>query len=124
MWNIPNEERLSKIPRLYETEGIPLEDKIIHLHFFIFGSDWFIAEYDGDDLFWGYTILNNDLNNAEWGYTSFKEMKEICVNGIEIDCEAEWIWKLQRSIEIEKIRKANQWTEGLSYQEEKQVIAE
>jgi len=39
MWNIPSKERLEKIPKLYETESIPLEDKMIHLHFFIGGCD-------------------------------------------------------------------------------------
>ena len=45
MWNMPTEEELAKIPMLYETENIPLMDKIIHLHFFIGGCDWYIAEY-------------------------------------------------------------------------------
>jgi hypothetical protein len=52
MWNTPTKEELANIPRLYETENIPLKDKIIHMHFFIGGCDWFIAEYDGEDLFW------------------------------------------------------------------------
>ena len=43
MWNIPSKERLAKLPTLYETENIPLQDKIIHLHFFIGGCDWYIA---------------------------------------------------------------------------------
>ena len=50
-------------------------DKLIHLHFFIGGCDWYICEYDGDDLFWGYAYLN-DPQNAEWGYISFPELKE------------------------------------------------
>ena len=36
MWNEPSKERLAKIPKLYETENIPLPDKLIYLHFFIF----------------------------------------------------------------------------------------
>ena len=42
------EERLEKIPRLYETEHVPLKDKLIYLHFFIGACDWFIAEFDGE----------------------------------------------------------------------------
>ncbi|HPD61035.1 MAG TPA: DUF2958 domain-containing protein [Thermodesulfobacteriota bacterium] len=88
MWNEPIQNQLSKIPRLYETENIPLKDKLIHLHFFIGGCDWYIAEYDGEDLFWGYAILNNDDEMAEWGYISFEELKQIRISpGIEIDCE-------------------------------------
>ena len=40
MWNTPTTDRLSKIPKLYETEHIPLQDKLIYLHFFIGGCDW------------------------------------------------------------------------------------
>ncbi len=84
MWNTPSNERLNKIPRLYETEHQPLADKLIYLHFFIGGSDWFVAEFDGEDLFFGYAILNGDRQNAEWGYFSFTELKSIDINGQEI----------------------------------------
>jgi hypothetical protein len=107
MWNAPTKERLARIPRLYETEKIPLEDKLIHLHFFIGGCDWYVAEYDGEDLFWGYAILNNDLWNAEWGYVSFSELREISINGIEIDCELEEFWNVRKASEIDKICEGN-----------------
>ena len=109
MWNEPSTERLAKIPRLYETEHIQPQDKLIHLHFFIGGCDWYIAEFDGDDLFWGFAILNQDYEMAEWGYMSFGELKSISVNGIEIDCEVEEAWRVRRSAEIDKIRIANGW---------------
>ena len=67
MWNVPSKERLDKIPRLYETESIPLKDKLIYLHFFLGGCDWYIAEYDGEDLFWGYAILNGDYPECGMG---------------------------------------------------------
>jgi len=104
MWNTPTKERLAKIPRLYDTEAIPLRDKLIHLHFFISGSDWYIAEYDGNELFFGYAILNGDTDCAEWGYISFDELRSININGIEIDCELEEFWKIRPASEIEKIR--------------------
>jgi len=105
MWNTPSKERLEKIPKLYETENIPLTDKLIYLHFFLGGCDWFIAEYDGDDLFWGYAILNDDHLNAEWGYVSFQELKSIKISGwLEIDCELEEHWQVKKASEIDKIR--------------------
>ena len=102
MWNEPTKDQLSKLPRLYETEDIPLKEKGIHVHFFIGGCDWYISEYDGEDLFWGYANLN-DPEMAEWGYISFQELKEIKVQGgFEIDCE---IFDPPRKAgEIEKIR--------------------
>ena len=38
MWNEPTKEQLAKIPRLYETERVPLKEKLIWLHFFIGGA--------------------------------------------------------------------------------------
>ena len=105
MWNEPSEERLRRIPRLYETENIPVEEKEIHLHFFIGGCDWYIAEYDGHDLFWGYAILNNDYINAEWGYISFAELKAIKIGFVEIDCELEDFWQIRPAQEISRINK-------------------
>lgn len=101
MWNVPSKERLDKIPRLYATEKVPVPDKLIYLHFFIGSCDWYIAEYDGDDTFFGYAILNGDLECAEWGYVSFAELKEVRVQGwCEVDCELETIWRVKRFCEI------------------------
>ncbi|MCK4485823.1 MAG: DUF2958 domain-containing protein [Desulfobacterales bacterium] len=110
MWNEPTKERLVKMPKLYETENVPLKDKLIRLHFFIGGCDWYISEYDGDDLFFGFAILNNDLQMAEWGYISFGELKPIKIDGwLEVDCELEEFWQAKRVIEIDKIRIAQGW---------------
>ena len=100
MWNTPSREQLDLIPRLYETENIPIEDKLIHLHFFIGGCDWYVSEYDGNDLFFGFAILNSDYEMAEWGYISFAELKSISVHGIEIDCEIDWTQKKASDIDL------------------------
>ena len=125
MWNIPSKEGLAKIPKLYETENISPKDKLIYLHFFLGGCDWYIAEYDGEDTFFVFAILNNDLQNAEWGYISFRELKEIKLNGwLEIDCETEEVWQVRKASEIEKIRIAHGWlkkeeaTQGLTKENE------
>ena len=110
MWNTPNKERLTRLPKLYDTEHIAIKEKLIHLHFFMARCDWYIAEFDGKDLLWGFSILNNDYQMAEWGYISFSELKSIRVNGwIEVDCELEEIWKVKKASRIEKIRTAQGW---------------
>ena len=101
MWNIPSKKRLDQIPRLYQTEEIPLAEKIIHMHFFIAGCDWYIAEFDGEDLFWGFANLNDELN-AEWGYVSFNELKSLEIGGIEIDCDL--YWKIVPAKQVSKIK--------------------
>lgn len=110
MWNEPTKEQLAKIPKLYETEGLPLKEKLVWLHFFIGGCDWYISEFDGEDLFWGYAILNGDLEMAEWGYLSLDELKRIKIPpGFEVDCET--CWQVKKAIQIEKIRMGNHWPE-------------
>ena len=110
MWNEPPKEQLAKIPKLYETERVPLREKEIYLHFFIGGCDWYICEYDGEDLFWGYAILNGDLEMAVWGYIIFDELKRIKIPpGFEIDCET--CWQVKKAIQIEKIRMGNHWSQ-------------
>jgi len=102
MWNEPTPEQLAKIPRLYETENTPLKDKLIHLHFFIAACDWFVSEYDGEDLFFGYAIIG-DPESAEWGYISFTELKLVKIPpGIEVDCEI--FDPPRKASEIEEIR--------------------
>ena len=109
MWNIPNKDRLSRIPKLYETEDIPLQAKLIYLHLFVAGCDWFICEYDGNDTMWGYCALY-DNQFAEWGYVSLKELQSIKVAGfLEVDCELEDYWRIRPAIDVEKIRKAHGW---------------
>jgi len=110
MWNEPTKERLAKISKLYETENIPIKDKPIYLHFFIGGCDWYIAEFNGDDTFFGFAILNNDYEMAEWGYVSFSELKSIKIDSwLEVDCELEEIWEVKKAIEVDRIRIAQGW---------------
>lgn len=111
MWNTPNEKRLSKIPKPYETEHVALMEKNIWLHFFIGGCDWWVVEFDGEDLFWGFAILNGDLMNAEWGYFNLSELKSIKIGGwLEVDCELEEFWEIRTASKVEQIGKAMGWT--------------
>ena len=105
MWNLPHKSEFSQIPELYQTENIALKDKIIYLHFFIGSCDWYIAEFDGEDLMWGFAILGGDTVNAEWGYISLSELTEISINGIEVDRDI--YWQPQQACQIDKIRQCN-----------------
>ena len=108
MWNSPTKGQLSAIPKLGETESTPLEDAIVHLHFFIGGSEWYVTEFDGKDTFFGYAVLNGDYKMAEWGYFSFNELKSIRVRGMEIDCENIY-GELKKASEIPSICKGMRW---------------
>lgn len=91
MWNEPTEEELKKLPRLYATDKVPAEDKVIGMHFFLGGCDWYAVEYDSQErVFFGLVILNNDLENAEWGYFSFDELRKLKAGPFEVDRDLYW----------------------------------
>lgn len=91
MWNEPSPTELAQMPRMYATENVPAKDKPIFMHFFLGGCDWYVAEYDGEDTFFGFAILNHDHGNSEWGYVSFTELKELKVGGwLEVDRDLYW----------------------------------
>ena len=83
----PPLEVLAAIPEFYETEEVELDDKIIHLHFYINRYNFYAAEFDGEDLFFGYVNLDNSVN-AEWGYFSLKELRDLAV-GMTLKLEAD-----------------------------------
>ena len=81
------EQIVPRIPKLYGTENQKAKDKIVYLHYFSPSSDWYVTELDtqNNEAF-GYAILNKDTANAEWGYISIDELKEIGgINGVELD---------------------------------------
>ena len=77
-----------QIPKLYETESVPLKDKVMFQHYEIreIGFAWLISELDPEEnLAFGYANLNDD-DCAEWGYIS---VAELLGNGAVLDRE----WK-------------------------------
>jgi len=108
MWNKPPKEELAKIPAFYLTEEVPLKEKMIHMHFFIGGCDWYAAEYSPEEeLFFGFAILNSDLQNAEWGYFSLQELCDLKVKFLEVDRDLHF--RPCKAIQIDKIREAEGW---------------
>ena len=103
MWNKPTEKRLAKIPT--DTHEVSLRNKIVHLHFFLGGNDWYAIEYIPEKrLFFGYVIINGDIENSEFGYFSFDELIGIKMSGMEVDCELAKYWKPTKITEIQKIK--------------------
>ena len=69
---------LKKMPKLYETEAIPTNEKEIIVKFFTPWTSWtwYIVEgeeRDGDFLMFGYV----DGAEKEWGYVSMNELKSV-----------------------------------------------
>jgi hypothetical protein len=67
------------MPKTYGTEETETDDKIVYLHYFHAGSDWYIVEKDMEpeqQQAFGFVILNEDYQNSEWGYVSLVEILE------------------------------------------------
>lgn len=67
-----------KIPKLYETEEVPMEEKIVHVKFFCPVFTWYATEYcPTERLFFGYVVNERDPNCSEWGYFSLDELESL-----------------------------------------------
>ena len=66
---------ISRIPKLYETEEIEMEDKIIHAKLFTPWTNWtwYVIEFDGENQCFGF-VKGHD---AEFGYFSLRELASI-----------------------------------------------
>jgi len=94
------------MPRLYDSEDIDLEDKLMHMHFFLGSADWYAAEYcPRDRQFFGYAVLN-DLDNAEWGYFGLDQLAEIRIDpGFEVDRDLYWKVQPFRDVYADLLRR-------------------
>ena len=101
MWNQPSDIELNKIPRLYATEDVPAKDKVIHIHFFLASSDWYIAEFDGDDTFFGLV----EGHEKELGYFSLRELQSVRgMMGLPIERDLYWSPKMLQEIVPEMVK--------------------
>ena len=66
---------LKKCPKIGKTEK--KKEHPVIFHYRLRETHIYICEFDGEDLFFGYTVLNGDLENSEWGYSSLSEIKSI-----------------------------------------------
>ena len=83
----PPADMLARVPGMYTSELTDSEDTVIHIHFFLGHCDWYVAEYDGRDTFFGFVNLG-DPDMAEWGYFSFAELKSLTVRSRVIDARS------------------------------------
>ena len=77
------------LPKLYATENIKLEEKILQVRYISINSnwEWYLVEYDKDKkLAFGYVIGQD----REFGYFSLEEFQEVNEERIEIVRDTEF----------------------------------
>ncbi|MFA4833648.1 MAG: DUF2958 domain-containing protein [Patescibacteria group bacterium] len=100
MLNPPTKDQLNQIPQLRETESIPDEEKMIYLHFFHGNCHWFIAEFDGENTFFGCAVSDDGSGKPNWRDIDFSDLKLICVDSLQVSCEPGWVVKKVSDIDI------------------------
>jgi len=103
MRNEPGADQLKRIPRLYATEGMRWQDTVIYEHFFLGTCDWYASEYgQTNGLFFGFIILNDDLQNAEWSYFGHDKLRALRTpEGLEVNRDPQW--RVRKASEVERI---------------------
>lgn len=90
----PPEAVMATVPSLYATEAVPLDDKLVHLHYFVGGCDWYVMEVDRERrLAFGWVDLG-DPQNAELGYFDLEELRRLMVtpHGYPLVVERDLHW--------------------------------
>lgn len=60
-----------------EAEGLSDRQQLVREHFFLGGNDWWVTEYDQESkIATGFTVLNGDAPNGEYGDFSLEELEQ------------------------------------------------
>lgn len=70
----------------------------VGFHYFVGNSDFYISEIKSDGLAFGYTILNGDIEMAEWGYQNIEEIINVS-QWIEMDYHVPEGMTIERMLE-------------------------
>ena len=78
--------RVENMPKTYETENVKTNDKIVHLHYFVGGADWYIVEKDmveDEPQYQAFGLANIGYGLSGLGYISINELTQDI--GAELD---------------------------------------
>ncbi|RKZ07084.1 hypothetical protein DRQ25_12410 [Candidatus Fermentibacteria bacterium] len=86
MRNPPTDKQLSKIPKVYSTDGIKLKDKKCYMKFFVTNWRWYILEYNAKDREFFALAVTPYVPDGELGYVSYDELRDMKIRGyIEVE---------------------------------------
>ncbi len=91
---------VEKAPRINETDGLE-EHRIVLRYFHPSGTQSFVTEIGKDGEAFGFQCLNDDWENAEWGYLNLDELKNIC--GMEVDFHVPAGMTVEKFIQKERL---------------------
>ena len=91
------------VPKLYETERVPMQERMIPVHYFCASGDWWIAEADfSTGEAFGYVKLASYPDGAEWGYIDLNELEALNVHHGLVIVERDCYWTPVKFSDISK----------------------
>ena len=103
MWNEPSTEDLVRLPTSQCAKRRLPAARTIYDHFFLNGSDWYVAAYDPQDgHVFGYVVHEGRRQDAGWYRFSLNDLRTVNIKGVEIDRDRGW--KPCKAGKIERIR--------------------
>jgi len=109
MINRPNESELLKLAQNKIHKNTPLEERVMHMHFFLDGHDWYLSEYDPlSRTFFGYVVPQDQYHKAGWSRFSIDDLYQMRGHkNRRVTRNTDWIPR--RAMEIDRIRDAHAW---------------
>ncbi len=91
-----------RIPKLYETEMVPVLEKVVVVKFFDpCGSwTWYAVEFDQKDTFFGLV----DGLELEWGYFSLGELKSVKNKPFGLGIERDLYFTPKKTKNIDRLK--------------------
>ena len=95
-------ETRKRIPKLYETEMVPVLEKVVVVKFFDpCGSwTWYVVEFDQKDTFFGLV----DGLELEWGYFSLSELKSVKTKPFGLGIERDLHFTPKKIKDIDRLK--------------------
>jgi hypothetical protein len=86
-----------KVPALYATNVVPAPDKVVAVHYFSAGGDWWLTELSesgstGRLTGFGYVRLAAYPECAQWGYVDMEELETINAHHGFVIVERDCFW--------------------------------
>ncbi|MFI1401089.1 DUF2958 domain-containing protein [Streptomyces sp. NPDC020681] len=95
----PSPAALAAVPPMYSTDGVKTAEKVVHLHYFVGGCDWFVTELDrASGTAFGWAQITE--GGGEWGLFSLPELERISVSVFVVERDLGWEPKPARQVEL------------------------
>lgn len=121
MINRPKESELLKLSQIKINKNTPLEERVIYMHFFLDGHDWYLSEYDPlRRTFYGYIVPRDQYHKAGWDHFNIDELNQMRDHkNRRVTRNTDWI-PIQ-AIKVDRIRDAYTWQNNQRSSNQKMV---